>query len=160
MFKVNNDEEVFKLVTVLKDLSSFLQIIGRLSAMFIGQHFLLRLKLGLEYMKQLLVLVGFGSKTKLWTVGLSFNSKYDLKTNLIHCHSETIAGLKAWCHWLACLHSESLQDSSYTWVCSAQTYCTEKPLSPAPPPPASSPDSTSSVAPGACCCSRCWCTCP
>ena len=121
VFKVNNDEEVFKLVTVLKDLSSFLQIIGRLSAMFIGQHFLLRLKLGLEYMKQLLVLVGFGSKTKLWTVGLSFNSKYDLKTNLIHCHSETIAGLKAWCHWLACLHSESLQDSSYTWVCSDLT---------------------------------------
>ena len=29
--------------------------------------------------------------------------------------------LQAWAHWLAALHSESLQDSSYTWVCSDLT---------------------------------------
>jgi hypothetical protein len=29
--------------------------------------------------------------------------------------------LQAWAHWLAALHSESLQDSTYTWVCSDLT---------------------------------------
>ena len=121
VFSLSSDEEVFKMMSVLQDLSSFLQLIGRMSSMFIGQNFLPRLKQGLEYMKQLLVLVGFGSKQKLWTVDLSFNCKHDLKTSLIKCHAETVAALKAWCHWLSALHSESLQDSSYTWVCSDLT---------------------------------------
>jgi len=121
VFNVNNDEEVAKMVMVLQDLSSFLQLIGRMSYIFIGQFFLARLKLGLEYVKQLLVLVNFGSKHKLWNINLNFVSKLNLKSSLINCHAETIASLKAWCHWLSSLHSESLQDSTYTWVCSDLT---------------------------------------
>ena len=120
-FSLTSEDEVFKLVTVLRDLSSFLQIVGRLSSMFIGEKFLDRLKIGLEYMKQLQVLVGFGSKHKLWSVNLGFSSKHNLKESLVQCHAETVAALKAWCHWLAALHSESLQDSSYTWVCADLT---------------------------------------
>lgn len=109
VFSVSNDEQVDKMVTLLKDLSSFLKLVGRLSDMFTGEHFLPRLKLGLEYVKHLLALVGHGSKHKLWTVELSFTSKHDLRSCLIQCHAETIAALKAWCHWLASLHTESLQ---------------------------------------------------
>merc|ERR1719192_1339465 len=49
---VVNDQELSKLVAELQDLSSFL-IVGRLGTMFLGHHFLPRLKLGLEYVKQL-----------------------------------------------------------------------------------------------------------
>ena len=114
---VVNDQELSKLVAELQDLSSFLLIVGRLGTMFLGHHFLPRLKLGLEYVKQLLVIVTFGSKQKLWKVNLSFNSKFEVGGSFIECQAETIAALKAWCHWLAALHSESLQDSSYTWPC-------------------------------------------
>ena len=115
---VVSDQELSKLVAGLQDLSSFLLIIGRLGTMFLGHNFLPRLKLGLEYVKQLLVIVTFGSKQRLWKVNMSFSSKFDVAGSFIQCQAETIAALKAWCHWLAALHSESLQDSSYTWVCS------------------------------------------
>ena len=111
VINLNSEEEVEKVVCILRDLSSFLQLIGRLSDVFIGEHFRQRLKPGLEYVKQLLALVSFGSKNKLWTVNLSFKSKHSLQEVLVRCHAETIAALKTWCHWLAALHSESLQVS-------------------------------------------------
>lgn len=121
VFTIQSDEEVEKLKAILKDFASMLQLIGRLSAMFLGQHFLPRLKIGLEYVKQLLVLATFGSKQKLWTVNVNFSSKYRINPSFVTCHAQTMAALKAWCHWLAALHSESLQDSSYTWICSDLT---------------------------------------
>ena len=114
VINLNSEEEVEKVVCILRDLSSFLQLIGRLSDVFIGEHFRQRLKPGLEYVKQLLALVSFGSKNKLWTVNLSFKSKHNLQEGLVRCHAETIAALKTWCHWLAALHSESLQVSCQT----------------------------------------------
>jgi len=120
VFKCQNNEEVNNLIAVLKDTSSMLQLIGRLSAMFLGQHFLPRLKAGLEYVKQLLVLSAFGAKNKLWTVNLNL-SNHSVKSSFVDCHAQTMAALKAWCHWLAALHSESLQDSTYTWICSDLT---------------------------------------
>ena len=113
-------EQEAKLVCVLKDLSTFLMLIGRLSDMFTGLHFLPRLKVGLEHVKHLLMIVEFGSKQKLWSLEC-LHSAPALRANLISCHGETIASLKAWCHWLASLHTESLQDSSYTWLCSDLT---------------------------------------
>ena len=116
VINLNSEEDVEKVVCVLRDLSSFLQLIGRLSDVFIGEHFRARLKPGLEYVKQLLALVSFGSKNKMWTVNLRIKSNHNLQEHFVRCHAETIAALKTWCHWLAALHSESLQDSSYTWV--------------------------------------------
>ena len=115
------DQEVSKLVAELKDLSSFLLIVGRLGTMFLGHHFIPRLKMGLEYVKQLLLILTFGSKQKLWKVCVSFSCKFDVGRHFIESQAETIAALKAWCHWLAALHSESLQDSSYTWPCNDLT---------------------------------------
>jgi len=87
----------------------------------LGEHFLPRLKIGLEYVKQLLVLATFGAKQKLWTVELNISSKVNINRSFVKCHAHTIAALKAWCYWLAALHSESLQDSTYTWICSDLT---------------------------------------
>ena len=67
--------------------------------------------------KQLLLLAVTGARLRLWTLaGLG-----SLAGSFEEAQAATLAALQAWCHWLAALHSEALQDSSHTWVCSDLT---------------------------------------
>lgn len=114
--QLSSKEEELKLDYMLKDFSTMLQLIGRMSVLFLGEEFLVRLETGLEYMKQLLALAAFASRHKLYSAA-SCDSTV-IKQDFLVVHAQTLATLKAWCHWLAALHSEALNDSSYTWVSS------------------------------------------
>lgn len=103
---------------LLRDHCSMLQLCGRLCPLYLGHEFLPRLQGGLDTTKQLLQLAATGARLRLWTLaGLSPG----MARLLMDCQAHTLAALQAWCHWLAALHSEALQDSSYTWVCSDLT---------------------------------------
>jgi len=103
---------------VLRDHCSLLQLCGRLCPLYLGQEFLPRVQGGLDTTKQLLQLAATGARLRLWTLG---GLSPALARLLMDCQAHTLAALQAWCHWLAALHSEALQDSSYTWVCSDLT---------------------------------------
>ena len=47
---------------------SFLQLVGRVSALFIGEHFYERSAEGNELIKQLIVLGAFGSKMRFYSL--------------------------------------------------------------------------------------------
>ena len=111
-------EDEQKLDLLLKDFCSLLQLVGRISVLFIGEMFLERLDTGMNYLKELLLLTAFSSQNKIYSCSCE---NPVIKEGFLKVHAETLAALKAWCHWLAALHSEALSDSKYTWVCSDLT---------------------------------------
>ena len=102
---------------LLRDHCSLLQLCGRLCSLFLGSQFLPRLTRGLNTVKQLLLLAATGARLRFWTIG----GIGTLSGSFEEAQAATLAALQAWCHWLAALHSEALQDSSHTWVCSDLT---------------------------------------
>ena len=65
---LNSEEECKNLHYVLRDFASLLQIVGRLSILFIGEVFQERLHAGNEFMKHLIVIVTFSSSKKLYAL--------------------------------------------------------------------------------------------
>ena len=65
---LNSEEECKQLHYVLRDFASLLQIVGRLSILFIGEVFQERLHAGNEFMKHLIVIVTFSSNKKLYAL--------------------------------------------------------------------------------------------
>jgi hypothetical protein len=65
-----------------------------------------RLSAGMEAVKQLLALAAFGSRSRLYSCRME---RPELVAAFLDAHAQTLGALKAWCHWLAALHSESLR---------------------------------------------------
>jgi hypothetical protein len=65
---LSNPVECQQLHYVLRDFASLLQIIGRLSVLFIGEVFQDRLHAGDEFMKHLICIVSFSSNKKLYSL--------------------------------------------------------------------------------------------
>ena len=68
-----------------------------------------RLPAGLEAVKQLLSLAAFGSRSRLYSCRTE--QQQLLAPAFLEVHAQILAALKAWCHWLAALHSESLRSA-------------------------------------------------
>jgi hypothetical protein len=60
----------------------------------------------MESVKQLLALAAFGSRSRLYSCRME---RPELLAAFTEAHAQTLGALKAWCHWLAALHSESLR---------------------------------------------------
>ncbi len=58
--------ELTHLHSVMRDFTSLLQLIGRISALFVGEEFLARISEGNELVKQLIMLASFGAKSKFY----------------------------------------------------------------------------------------------
>ncbi len=71
---------------------------------------LCRLPAGLEAVKQLLSLAAFGSRSRLYS-SCRTEQQQLLAPAFLEVHAQILAALKAWCHWLAALHSESLRSA-------------------------------------------------
>jgi len=110
---LESGEDATKLQYTLRDFSTLLQVMGRMSFLFIGEYFLDRLQTGMDYIKQLLALASFGSTNKIYLCSCNYSV---IVSAFLEAHVQTLATLKAWCHWLAALHCEALSDSTYTWV--------------------------------------------
>lgn len=111
---LSNEEECKQLHYLLRDFASLLQIIGRLSHLFIGEVFQERLLAGNEFMKHLIVIVSFSANKKLYALETPMK---ELNNDFIEVHAQALAALKAWCHWLSHLHSLALKDQNYEPQC-------------------------------------------
>ncbi|XP_059099703.1 exportin-6-A-like [Tigriopus californicus] len=109
--KSPQDQE--RLFLFLKDFSSVLTLMGRLSTLFIGEFFLERLHDGHEMMKELITLTTFNSRNRFYALDLPKK----LKDGFVQVQVATIASLKAWCHWLAQLHAIASADSHHEVLC-------------------------------------------
>ena len=65
---IYDPEELRRLHFMLKDFTSFLQLIGRVSSLFVGDGFLSRIQEGHELIKQLIDLASFSSKMKFYSL--------------------------------------------------------------------------------------------
>ena len=75
---LSSEEECKQLHYVLRDFASLLQIIGRLSVLFIGELFQERLLAGNEFMKHLIHIVTFSSSKELYSIAVPIESlSYD-----------------------------------------------------------------------------------
>lgn len=111
---LSSEDECLRLHYLLRDFSSLLQIVGRLSVLFIGETFHDRLASGNEFMKHLIQIVSFSSKQSLYALETPVEN---LKADLVEVHAQALAALKAWCHWLAQLHSLALKNPHYEPQC-------------------------------------------
>ena len=111
---LSSEEECKQLHYLLRDFASLLQIIGRLSVLFIGEVFQERIHAGNEFMKHLIMIVTFSSTKKLYSIKCPLP---ELNSDFIEVHAQALAALKAWCHWLSQLHSLALKDATFEPQC-------------------------------------------
>ncbi len=68
VLQLSSAEELESLHCVLRDFASLLQLIGRVSTLFIGDDFLARLQEAGELVKQLIVLAAYGTRMKFYSL--------------------------------------------------------------------------------------------
>ena len=111
---ISSPSELSRLHSLPRDFTSLLQLVGRLSSLFVGEDFLARIEEGSELVKQLILLASQGTRTKFYAMqGL----QPDLIKDFVDVQAHSLAALKAWCHWLAMLHTASLKNPSYESQC-------------------------------------------
>ncbi|CAH1795674.1 unnamed protein product [Owenia fusiformis] len=99
------ENECRRLHCSLRDLSSFLQSLGRLAEHFIGELFTERFTDAQTLVERLIHVCAYGSKLKLFEIHSSAQSV--LQADFIEVHAQALAALKAYSHWLAQFGVES-----------------------------------------------------
>ncbi len=65
---ISSPSELTRLHTLLRDFASLLQLVGRLSSLFVGEDFLSRIGEGNELVRQLILLASYGTRAKFYTL--------------------------------------------------------------------------------------------
>lgn len=107
--RVTAENECRRLHCSLRDLSSILQGIGRLSNFFIGEEFFKNFSTIQDTLKRLCHMAIYSNKMKLYHVQTAANSV--LRADFIEVHAQTLATIKAFCHWLFQYYCETLQNN-------------------------------------------------
>ncbi|XP_005990741.1 exportin-6 isoform X2 [Latimeria chalumnae] len=98
----------------LRDLSSLLQAVGRISEYFIGDVFATRFNNALTVVERLVKATLYGTQIKLYTIDTAV--PLVLKPDLIDVHAQSLAALKAYSHWLAQFYSEVQRQSPEQFI--------------------------------------------
>ncbi|TWW69676.1 Exportin-6 [Takifugu flavidus] len=101
---ISAENDCRRLHCSLRDLSSLLQAVGRLSEHFIGEVFAARFSDAVAVVERLVKVTCYGSQTNLYDLETAVPSV--LKPDLIDVHAQALAALQAYCHWLAHFYSE------------------------------------------------------
>ncbi|PNF22047.1 Exportin-6 [Cryptotermes secundus] len=107
---VTEAHECMRLHCLLRDLSSLTQAVGRMYPHFIGQPFSTRFPHAQQLVSRLSVMATYGTRLRPYHLQVS---NPVLTTDLIEVHAQVLAALKAWCHWLAQLHTEDTMKPLY-----------------------------------------------
>ncbi|KAK6481864.1 exportin-6-like [Huso huso] len=98
----------------LRDLSSLLQAVGRLTEYFIGDVFAARFNDALTVVERLVEVTCYGSRISLYDLETAVPTV--LKPDLIDVHAQSLAALQAYSHWLAQFYSEVQQQNQERFV--------------------------------------------
>ncbi|CAL8273014.1 unnamed protein product [Lota lota] len=101
---ISAENDCRRLHCSLRDLSSLLQAVGRLSEYFIGDVFAARFNDALAVVERLVEVTCYGSQSSLYDLETAVPSV--LKPDLIDVHAQALAALQAYSHWLAQFYSE------------------------------------------------------
>ncbi|XP_014672669.1 PREDICTED: exportin-6-like isoform X2 [Priapulus caudatus] len=100
---IKAENDCRRLHCALRDLSSFLQALGRLAHQFIGELLLSRMADGLDIVKSLCHAALYGSKMKLYEITTLASV---LQPDFTEANAQTLAALKAYSHWVAQYYAE------------------------------------------------------
>ena len=84
---LNSEEDCKQLHNLLRDFASLLQIVGRLSHLFIGEVFQDRITIGNEFMKHLIAIVSFSCNKKLYSLETPLEC---LANDFIEVHAQAL----------------------------------------------------------------------
>ncbi|KAK7871791.1 hypothetical protein R5R35_014051 [Gryllus longicercus] len=101
---VTAEHECLRLHCLLRDLSSLTQAVGRMYPHFIGEVLAARFSHSQKLMTQLTAMATYASRLQLHHIQVSAGV---LTSDLVEVHAQVLAAMKAWCHWLAQMHSEA-----------------------------------------------------
>lgn len=107
---VTDAHECLRLHCFLRDLSSLTQAVGRMYPHFIGQPFITRFPHAEQLVSRLSTMATYGTRQRLYQLHVT---NPVLTSDLIEAHAQILAALKAWCHWLAQLHTEDTMKPLY-----------------------------------------------
>ncbi|PIK40064.1 putative exportin-6 [Apostichopus japonicus] len=99
------ENECRKLHCTLRDLSTLLQAMGRLSDHFISEKFASRFENGLSLVEKFCQAAVYGSSSKLFLVKTAVPTV--LQPDLAEVHAHTLAAVQAYSHWLAQFYGET-----------------------------------------------------
>ncbi|XP_041363102.1 exportin-6-like isoform X2 [Gigantopelta aegis] len=103
--RISGENECRRLHCTLRDLSSYIQALGRLAEHFIGDMFAERYTNARQLLEKLVYLSAYSCKLKLFEVKSIAQSV--LEPDFIEVHAQVLAGIKAYSHWMSQLYSES-----------------------------------------------------
>nr|XP_039249816.1 exportin-6-like [Styela clava] len=101
-----SNDSLNRIHCALKDLSTVLQALGRLSEYFIGEHFLQRTE-AMSLIDKFLTISVFGSRIKLYEMQARIPTV--LYSDVIEVHVQSLATLQPFTHWLFQLYTDSQQ---------------------------------------------------
>uniref|UniRef100_A0A8C4R6Y5 Exportin 6 n=1 Tax=Eptatretus burgeri TaxID=7764 RepID=A0A8C4R6Y5_EPTBU len=107
---VTAENDLRRLHCSMRDLASMLQATGRLADHFLGDSFTERLPDALSLLKSLVEMAAYGTQLRLFTVETTIPSV--LKPDFTEVHAQSLAAVRAYCHWLAQFGSELQRQKS------------------------------------------------
>ncbi|XP_056435867.1 exportin-6 [Gadus chalcogrammus] len=111
---ISAENDCRRLHCSLRDLSSLLQAVGRLSEYFIGDVFASRFNDAVAVVERLVEVTCYGSQSSLYDLETAVPSV--LKPDLIDVHAQALAALQAYSHWLAQFYSEVQRQNQSSFV--------------------------------------------
>ncbi|CAL4120451.1 unnamed protein product, partial [Meganyctiphanes norvegica] len=100
---ISAEHECPRLHCLLRDLSSLLQAIGRLSTLFLGEDLPKRSTTAIQVIEKLVEMANYSTGLKLFAVETAVEV---LHTDFVEVHAQALSSLRAWVHWLSQLYGQ------------------------------------------------------
>ncbi|KAK3889634.1 hypothetical protein Pcinc_006379 [Petrolisthes cinctipes] len=100
---ISAEHECPRLHCLLRDLSSLLQAIGRLSTLFLGEELPKRSTTAVQVIEKLVQMANYSTGLKLFEVETAVDV---LHSDFVEVHAQVLSTLRAWVHWLSQLYGQ------------------------------------------------------
>ncbi|XP_069961289.1 exportin-6 isoform X1 [Cherax quadricarinatus] len=100
---ISAEHECPRLHCLLRDLSSLLQAIGRLSTLFLGEELPKRSATAIQVIEKLVQMANYSTGLKLFEVETAVDV---LHSDFVEVHAQVLSTLRAWVHWLSQLYGQ------------------------------------------------------
>ncbi|MPC08061.1 exportin-6-like [Portunus trituberculatus] len=100
---ISAEHECPRLHCLLRDLSSLLQAIGRLSTLFLGEELPKRSTTAVQVIDKLVQMANYSTGLKLFEVQTAVEV---LHSDFVEVHAQVLSTLRAWVHWLSQLYGQ------------------------------------------------------
>ncbi|XP_066990340.1 exportin-6 isoform X2 [Macrobrachium rosenbergii] len=100
---ISAEHECPRLHCLLRDLSSLLQAVGRLSTLFLGEELPKRSTTAIQVIEKLVQMANYSTGFKLFEVETAVDV---LHLDFVEVHAQVLSTLRAWVHWVSQLYGQ------------------------------------------------------